>query len=404
MKRKEVFSWALYDFANTIFAANIIAIYFPLWVAQELGGADIHYSLTLSASLVVVALTMPVLGSWSDKCGVRKPLLFLFTMVCVSATGALGLGTSLPLALVCFAVANYAYHGGLVFYNALLPAVSSKKQWGRVSGLGVGLGYAGAICGVVMVIPFVSGSFLSWDVPFLAGSGTMAAFLPTALLFFLFSLPLFVWVNEEGIKKVRKEEGLWRMLIKVKDHPQILRFLLARFFYLDGINTVTAFMAIYLVNVAGFSEKGEVQGFFIISTIFAMGGSMGWGAVADQWGHKRALSLVLCIFMAATIMAAVAASPDLFWLIGPLIGVALAGVWTCDRPLLISLAPPQMYGEFFGLYSFAGKIAAILGPLQWGIIVSLGEPLGLLRYRIAILSLILFFGVGLLILRKVPQR
>jgi UMF1 family MFS transporter len=257
VKHRVVVSWALYDFASTIFAFNVIAIYVPLWVTQELGGSDIHYSLTLSVSLVAVALTMPVLGAWSDKCGVRKPLLFLFTMVCVSATGALGRGTSLPLVLVCFAVANYAYHGGLVFYNALLPAVSSKKQWGRVSGLGVGLGYAGAICGIIMVTPFVSGRFWSWDVPFLAGGGTVAAFFPTALLFFLFSLPLFVWVNEKVIKRVRKEEGLWTMLIKVKNHPQILRFLLARFFYLDGINTVTAFMAIYLVNVPG--ERGGLQ-------------------------------------------------------------------------------------------------------------------------------------------------
>ena len=404
MKGREIISWALYDFANTIFSANIIAIYFPLWVTQELGGKDIHYSLVLSASMVAVALTMPVLGTLSDRWGRRKSLLFLFTVVCACATGALGPWSSLPVALCCFAVANYAYHGGLVFYNALLPSVTGEETRGRVSGLGAAFGYVGAICGVIMVIPFVCGRLWYWDVPFFSGGGNAAAFLPTAFLFLIFSLPLFVWVKEDGITKVRRKEGLWRALIKVKDHPQILRFLLARFLYLDGINTVIVFMSIYLVNVAGFSGKGEVQVFFVVSTIFAIGGGIGWGVVTDRWGHKRTLSLVLVIFLVATIVASLTPAKSIFWFIGPFIGIALAGIWTCDRPLLIALAPPEMYGTFFGVYSFAGKLAAILGPLQWGLLVKIGEPLGPWKYRIAISSLALFFSAGLLILRKVPQR
>jgi UMF1 family MFS transporter len=404
VKGREIISWALYDFANTIFSANIVAIYFPLWVTQELGGKDIHYSLALSASMMAVALTMPVLGTLSDRWGRRKPLLLLFTVVCACATGGLGAWRTLPFALCCFAVANYAYHGGLVFYNALLPAVTGERTRGRVSGLGAAFGYLGAICGVIMVIPFVTGELWRWDVPFLSGGGSVAAFLPTAFLFLVFSLPLFVWVKEDGIQKVTKKEGLWRALIKVKDHPQILRFLLARFLYLDGINTVIVFMSIYLVNVAGFSGKGEVQTFFVVSTIFAIGGGIGWGMVTDRWGHKRTLSLVLVIFLVTTIAAALAPAKSAFWFIGPLIGIALAGIWTCDRPLLITLAPPGMYGTFFGVYSFAGKLAAILGPLQWGILVNIGAAFGPWRYRFAISSLALFFGAGLLILRKIPQR
>jgi UMF1 family MFS transporter len=262
VKRTPIISWALYDFANTIFSANIVAIYLPLWVTQELVGKDIHYSLALSASMLAVALTMPVLGALSDRWGKRKPLLILFTVVCACATGGLGAWSTLPLALCCFAVANSAYHGGLVFYNALLPAITGEETRGRVSGLGAAFGYLGAICGVILVIPFVTGELWRWDVPFLSGGGSAAAFLPTAILFLIFSLPLFVWVKDDGIKKVRKEEGVWRALIKVRDHPHILRFLLARFLYLDGLNTVIVFMSIYLVNVAGFSGKGEVQVFF----------------------------------------------------------------------------------------------------------------------------------------------
>jgi UMF1 family MFS transporter len=126
--------------------------------------------------------------------------------------------------------------------------------------------------------------------------------------------------------------------------------------------------------------------------------------VTDRWGHKRTLSLVLVIFLVATIVAAVTPSKSAFWFIGPLIGIALAGIWTCDRPLLVSLSPPEMYGTFFGVYSFAGKLAAILGPLQWGILVSIGAAFGPWRYRIAIASLTIFFGAGLLFLRKIPHR
>jgi UMF1 family MFS transporter len=404
VKHKAIVSWALYDFANTIFSANIVAIYFPLWLTQELGGKDIHYSLAVSASMVAVALTMPVLGTLSDRWGRRKPLLLLFTVVCACATGALGPWATLPIALCCFAVANYAYHGGLVFYNALLPAVTGEETRGRISGLGASFGYLGAICGVIIVIPFVTGELWRWNVPFLSGGGNVAAFLPSAFLFLIFSLPLFVWVKEGGITKGKKEEGLWRALIKVKDHPKILRFLLARFLYLDGLNTVIVFMSIYLVNVAGFSGKGEVQAFFVVSTTFAIGGGIGWGVVTDRWGHQRILCLVLVIFLVTTIAAAVAPAKSVFWFIGPLIGIALAGIWTCDRPLLITLAPPEMYGTFFGVYSFAGKLAAILGPLQWGVLVTIGAAFGPWKYRIAISSLALFFGAGLLILRKIPQR
>jgi UMF1 family MFS transporter len=404
VKHREIISWALYDFANTIFSANIVAIYVPLWVTQVLGGADIHYSLALSASMLAVALTMPVLGTLSDRWGRRKPLLLLFTVVCACATGVLGIWGTLPLVLCCFAVANYAYHGGLVFYNALLPAITGEESRGRVSGLGAAFGYLGAICGVILVIPFVTGELLGWDVPILSGGGSAAAFLPTAILFLIFSIPLFVWVKDDGIHTVRKQERLWRALTKVKDHPQILRFLLARFLYLDGLNTVIVFMSIYLVNVAGFSGKGEVQIFFVISTIFAIGGGIGWGMVTDRLGHQRTLSLVLVIFLVATIAAAAVPAKSAFWFIGPLIGIALAGIWTCDRPLLISLSPPDMYGTFFGVYSFAGKLAAILGPLQWGLLVSIGAAFGPWRYRFAIASLTLFFGAGLLILRKISQR
>jgi UMF1 family MFS transporter len=113
---------------------------------------------------------------------------------------------------------------------------------------------------------------------------------------------------------------------------------------------------------------------------------------------------VLVIFLVTTIAAALTPAKSAFWFIGPLIGIALAGIWTCERPLLVSLAPPEMYGTFFGVYSFAGKLAAILGPLQWGLLVSIGAAFGPWRYRIAIASLTIFFGAGLLFLRKIPQR
>ena len=166
-------SWSLYDFANTIFSMNIISLYFPLWVTVDKGGADILYGIALSSSMILVAFSMPLLGIFSDRMGRGIPLLVLLTLLSVICTGLIGISNQLTLGLIFFVLANYGYHAALVPYDALLPQVSRGFSVGKVAGIGVALGYVGAISGIVMVKPFIGE----------ADRG--GAFIPTALLFLL---------------------------------------------------------------------------------------------------------------------------------------------------------------------------------------------------------------------------
>src|SRR5512143_3656023 len=187
--KARVFSWALYDFANTIFSMNMLSMYFPLWITQDMGGRDIYYSVSLSASVVAAGISMPIIGAVSDRRKSRMPFLIVLTLLCISATAAISLSSSLFWALLLFSIANFGYMAALAPYDSLLPEVSKGVNIGRVSGLGVALGYFGSIGGLMMVKPFVD------------SGGRAAAFLPTAILFLVFALPCFLFVKEHSRRK-----------------------------------------------------------------------------------------------------------------------------------------------------------------------------------------------------------
>lgn len=394
---KQTFSWALYDFANTIFSMNVISLYFPLWVTVTVGVEDIYYSYAISASMLAVAFTAPSLGNFSDKKGVKLPFILLFTLICVFFTSLIGFSHTLLAGLIFFAVANYCYQAGLIFYDALLPKISPEGTIGKVSGMGVALGYLGTIAGILMVQPFVMDE-----------SENLKAFVPTAILFLLFSIPLFLFVKEnKGISEACSF-SLVRTFKRVKEasaYPGILPYLIAHFLYLDTINTVIAFMSVYAVKVVGFSQEGgEVQKFLMISTASAVVGSFVIGFVTDRLMPKKSLQIVLSLWVVTLLLIIFSPSKAFFWIAGGVAGIALGGIWTTDRPLLISLAPSEKIAEFFGLYYMAGKFAAVLGPLIWGIVVWAFEPLGILKYKIAVFILLLLIIASMFVLHRVPEK
>ena len=377
---------------------NIISLYFPLWVTVDKGGEDILYGSALSLSMILVAFSMPLLGVFSDRMGRRIPLLMGLTLLSVFFTGLIGVCDHLMLGLLFFVLANYGYHAALVPYDALLPRVSRGSKVGKVAGIGVALGYVGAILGILMVKPFVSE----------AGRG--ASFIPTAFLFLVFSLPCFFMVKEERRKaatfswrNIREEVvKIKTTLFNTTKYPGLLRFLIANFIYCDAVNTVIAFMSIYAHQVIGFSDS-MIRIFLIVSTTFAVAGSLVFGWVTDRLGAKRTLMVVLCIWIAGLVMAIVSFSTFMFWMVGPIVGIALGGTWVSARALVVDLSPPEKIGEIYGLYNMGGKFGFILGPLVWGAIVWTFGGLGILKYRIAIGSLLLFLAGGLYLLRKVPN-
>jgi UMF1 family MFS transporter len=397
--KRALFAWALYDFANTIFSMNVVSRYFPLWVTKGHGAPDLYFSLALSASMLMVAVTSPALGAISDDTGKRvKPLLIL-TVACVIATAAIGFTGSLLTGLVLFAAANYCYQSALVFYGGLLLSVAGSTPVAKVSGYGAGVGYLGAVAGLLLLAP-VEKNF-----------GPSAVYLPTALLFILFAMPLFLWVKDAGVipgaranirGAFRKTAESFRRAAKNKN---LSIFLIANFFILDAVNTVIAFMSIYANTVIGLDGM-KLNIFLITSTVGAVVGSLIWGSVTSVIGPRRAMIYVCKMWIVTFLVTAFAPNETVFWLVGPLAGSALGGVWVSGRTLLIKLAPKENLGECFGLYNVAGKAASISGPLVWGVVVYLFSFLGgTLQHRLAVLSLTGFIGVGLWLLKKIePGR
>ena len=399
VSKLSVGSWVLYDLANTIYSMNVVSLYFALWVVRDAGGSDGAYGLANSFSQALIFLTAPLIGTISDQTPRRVPLLILTTVVCCAATALLGTW-GLGISLVLFVLANYFFQAGLIFYDALLPSVSTEANRGRIGGLGVGIGYFGSFIGVGMGLTILAAD----------PSAKPLIFKLTGLLFLLFAIPCFLWVRERpraasfDLGAVGRAVGeLRRTVVHARHYPGLARFLVGRVFYADAASTMIAFMAIYVTQEVGFSEQGAQLVLLVGITAAVLGGLVG-GVVVDRVGPKRALNGVLGLWAVALGGAAAVAylrlPSELFWGVAALAGAALGGTWAADRPFLLRLAPPERVGEFVGLYAMVGRFAAILGPLLWALVV---DGLGLGRPA-AVLSLLLMVAIGYWILRPVSDR
>ncbi|MBN1482201.1 MFS transporter [candidate division KSB1 bacterium] len=411
-------AWIFYDFANTAYSMNVVSLYFPVWIINELGQSDFWVSLVNSISMALVALTMPVLGDWSDRKSKKILALFLFTLVCILGTFSFGvagksissLSLLIPVVLIIYIFANYSYQGGLVFYNALLPAVSTPKILGRISGYGVAIGYMGSAAGLLVGGLFVDGSKFGLTIPGIEAGGTVAAFMPTALLFLVFALPIFVFVREPQLKAGKDHwdikssyKKVWSSITSTKKHPGLLRFLVAKYLYEDSIHTIIIFMGVYTQAVMGFSSE-ETNNFFIIVIPAAVVGSIICGVLTDHFGPKKTLVGVIFTWVVVLSLTILTMNRTVFWFLGGSVGILLGSTWTAARPLLITLVPKENIGEFFGLYALSGKAAAITGPLIWSTVtLSFARYGAIFKYKAAIGALVLVMIGGLLILWRVPD-
>ena len=379
--KRAIASWAFYDFANTIFSMNVISLYFALWVTVDHGGQDILYSIALSGSMLAVAISAPVVGTISDQTGNRRFPLILLTIVSVLTTALIGEVEQLWVGLLLFVIANYCYQSALVFYNSMLPSVARQSNVGMISGYGVALGYIGSIAGLSLVEPFVT------------DGGRSSAFLPTAILFLVFAIPCFLYVKDPSPKPFYVDIGqsfqtLKKTITDASDYHVLLKFFVVHFLILDVVNTIIAFMSVYAHKVIGFDGK-QITSFLILSTVFAMLGSLIIGWLVKHKGTVFSYGLVLWIWLTALTLIVISPGETLFWAVGPLAGVGMGGVWVTSRVIVVELSPPEKVGEFFGIYSLAGKMASIAGPLLWGSVVWIFQDTQTLKYRAAVGSLLL---------------
>jgi len=283
-----------------------------------------------------------------------------------------------------------------VFYNGMLPSIARQSNVGMVSGYGVALGYVGSIAGLLLVKPFV------------ADGGRAAAFLPTAILFLIFAIPCFLFVKDPSPKPFQVDVGqafrtLRATIAGASQYHVLLKFIGIHFLILDVVNTVIAFMAVYANKVIGFNDS-QITTFLILSTAFAMLGSVIIGWLVKYKGTVFSYWIVLWIWLAALTIIMVSPGETLFWLVGPLAGIGMGGVWVVSRTIIVELSPPEKVGEFFGLYGLAGKMASIAGPLIWGSVVWILQDTQTLKYRVAVGSLLLIAVITIILFNKLQDQ
>jgi UMF1 family MFS transporter len=445
---RERWSWALYDFSNTIFSMNIATLFFAVWLVSDMQVSNTMAAIASSASSALVLLSIPIFGAISDATHRRKNWVVGFTLISVVLTAVIGIigQTMIPLVgdsvidpgppgyvlagipalaiMTAFALANWAYQGAMPFYNAMMFELVPPNELGRLSGLGTGIGYVGSIVGVLLVSPFFNGAFpivgklsdgavaILRSVPFAGHGGRVSTFVPTAFFFLLFSLPLFFFCRDHNPRtNVGKIEwkaafrGVMQTLRDSKRYQGALIFLIASFLYQDAIGTIVQYMALYSVKAMGFKAGGEIT-VFIVLTVPAVIGSFFIGKLVDHIGPKRSLVFVIVSWVALLVAMVLVPSKAGFWVVGALIGLIFGGVATAERPLVLTLIPESEAARFFSLMVLSSRAAAIAGPLIWGITVdNLQEPMGVgFAYRAAVMTVAAAMAISLVLLWRVPDR
>jgi len=393
-----VVGWVLYDFANTIFSFVVVTRYFNDWIIEERGQPDIYVGLMVAAVSLALIVALPLIGALADRSGRHKPILIVFTLICVAATGLLGVVDSILLALVVGAVATFAFNTADSQYHPLLSVVAPESGRARISGIGVAVGYLGTLT-VLLLIGGIA-----------TDGHAQRAFLPAAALFGLFALPLFFLVREDRPPGAQRPAGPFAQLAatvrRARREPHG-RLLLARFFYVDAIATVLAFMTVYARRTGDFDGK-EIDLLLAVSAVTAIVGAFGAGLLAERHGPRRVVLGTLAMTITVLVIGAGTGSSALLWVIGPLVGVALGSLSAVDRIFLLRLVPSERRGEDFALYALVGKLSSGFGPLVlWGGTVLVATELGLSKFdasRIAIFVLAGAALAGYLILRPLPDE
>lgn len=398
MDRGTVWSWALFDFANSIFPAVMVTTVFSIYyvnlvVGGEGGEGDWWWSKALSVSALVVAFSSPFLGAVADRTGARKRFLTFYVGLCVA--GVLGMVTlDAGMALrgfVLFVVANVGFESALVFYNAYLPEIAPQEKRGWVSGLGFGLGYLGSALGLLLVLPFAQTR--RFDVVWLVVAG----------FFVVFSLPALRRLPSGGGGDMRIGEAVGAGLAKLRETVReiwglkdLRNFLLSYFFYVDGVLTIIAMAAVVASRTFGF-EQDEIIVMFLIVQFSALAGAFALAKPTDWFGPKAVLNGVLLLWIVAGVSAYFIQDKTTFYVLAVIAGLGLGVVQSTSRVALSALIPKGKEAEMFGFYALCGKSSSVVGPLLFGYVTLLAGG----NQRPAFLLLTSFFVIGLALLQRV---
>lgn len=408
--RKEVFAWALYDFANsgytTVVLTAVFGAYFVGVVAGDAEWATLAWTLLLSLSYLLGMLLMPAIGAYADVHARKQRALVAVTVGCVLATALLALvgPGDLWLAGLLLVVSNFCFCTGVTLNSAFLPELSRPEALGKVSGWGWSIGYLGGLLAL--------GLCLAWVLAAQGRGEPATAYVPvtmliTAALYAVAAIPAFTVLRERArpqpgarVGNVLRESGarLWQTLRQIGRYRDFGWLMLCGLLYQAGVAVVIALAAIYAQQVMHFTTA-QTMTLVLLVNITAAVGAFAFGYVQDRIGHKPALALTLAGWIVMIALAAASTGSAMFWLAANVAGLCMGSSQSAGRAMVGVFAPPTRLAEFYSLWNAAVLLSAIVGPLTYGLVTWLTGN----DHRLAMMITGLFFVGGLLVLAKVDM-
>ena len=408
VRKREVFGWAMYDFANsgytTVVITAVFAAYFVGGIAGKAPWATFAWTAALSVSYAIVMLTMPSLGAYADLRAAKKKLLMLVTGACVLSTAALSLAQpgSVAVAMLLIIVSNTFYSYGESLTAAFLPELARPHALGKVSGWGWGFGYFGGMLTLGICLAYVLWA-QKQGMP--AHEFVPVTMLVTAAIYGLAALATFRLLRERaqpdpqalrqgGLRASMQQLG--RTFRQARHYRDFMWLMACAVFYQGGVAVAVALAAIYAEQVIGFQPQETMVLIFVLN-LAAAGGAFAWGYLQDRLGHKLALGSTLVGWIATCVIAALTTTKGGFWWAAAIAGLCMGSSQSAGRAMAAMFAPRRQSAEFFGLWTFAIRAASIVGPLTYGAITWATGG----NQRLAIASTAFMFVAGLVLLTKI---
>jgi MFS transporter, UMF1 family len=407
---KEENSWVFYDWANSAYSIIITTAVFPLFYKAAATNAGVsaanstaYLGYTIAIATFILAMLGPILGSIADYQGLKKRFFTFFFAMGVSATALLAFIPSdkwLWL-LVCYTFAAVGSAGANVFYDAFLVDVTSEDRMNRISSRGLGFGYIGSTIPFIISIAII---ILAQNniIPISTSVASKIAFLITALWWGLFAIPLFknvhqrYYIEREPHPVVNSFKRLGKTFKEVRKYRALFLFLLAYFFYIDGVGTIISMSTAYGSDL-GISSTNLLIILFVTQVVAAPF-SILYGRLSEKFTGKKMLYVGIIVYIIVCIYAYFLKTTLDFWILAMLVATSQGGIQALSRAYFAKLVPKEKSNEFFGFYNIFGKFASIMGPLLVGATAQLTG-----NSSSGVFSLVILFLIGLILLARVPE-
>ena len=414
--KKSIYSWALYDWANSAFATTVMAGFFPIFFAQywsdpeNLSISTFYLGLGNSVASIIVVLLAPILGAIADRGTYKKRFLVFFAFLGVLMTAGLALISQgmWQIALLTYVIATVGFSGANTFYDSLLPAVSNKDNVDYVSGLGYALGYIGG--GILIVINFLMITYPSFFGFADSVEGIKWSFISVALWWAIFSIPILLFVKEPKYHKTETTlqtiksgfKQLKNTFNEIRHLKVVFTFLIAYWLYIDGVDTTVRMAADFGITL-GF-DSTTIMGALVLVQFIAFFATLFYVKFSEKIGIKNAIYFAIAAYMVIILSGYFVTEAWHFYVIAGMIGCFQGGIQTLSRSLYARIIPENKSGQFFGFFNMWGKFAAVIGPLLMGSVTLILNNIiddQVLSARIGLQSIMILFILGALVFSKV---